>query len=131
MYDKIQYNTISFVQVGREFLHADTAAVNRFFGIRIKNNTLWMIRRETDKTIHALKNGVYELGYSRYDTQMNIRLERVRSLLILLDGRLYSYPYDELGSEYILYTAYSIWVQILGEELAARMFLQREVRDNA
>ena len=80
---------------------------------------------------YTLKNGGYELGYSRYDTQMNIRLERVRNLLILLDGRLYSYPYDELGSEYILYTAYSIWVQILGEELAARMFLQKEVRANA
>jgi len=56
MYDKIQYNTISFVQVGCEFLHADTAAVNRFFGIRIKNNTLWMIRRYTDKTVHIIAN---------------------------------------------------------------------------
>lgn len=80
---------------------------------------------------YTLKNGVYEVGYSRYERQENKRLERVRNLLILLDGRLYSYPYDELGSEYILYTAYSIWVQILGEELAARMFLQKEVRANA
>ena len=31
----------------------------------------------------------------------------------------------------LVFTAYSIWVQILGEELAAHMFLQREVRDNA
>lgn len=80
---------------------------------------------------YTLKNGVYEVGYSRYETQGNKRLERVRSLLILLDGRLYSYPYDEFGSEYILYTAYSVWLQILDEELAARMFFRKEVRDNA
>jgi len=34
-------------------------------------------------------------------------------------------------SSMLVFTAYSIWVQILGEELAARMFLQKEVCDNA
>lgn len=49
-------------------------------------------------------------------------LERIRFLLILIDGHRYLYPYEEFGDEYALYAAFLFWLQYAGEERAKRMF---------
>ena len=59
------------------------------------------------------------------------QLERLRYLMILLEGKQTLYPYDELGSEGVLYTAFNVWLQVAGEETACRLFLRKgERRDS-
>ena len=69
-----------------------------------------------------LKNGVYEVGYSRYSRGDGTRLERVRYIMILHDGRQYLYPYEEFSDELVLYTAFNLLAQREGTHVAERRF---------
>ena len=62
-----------------------------------------------------LKNGLYEVGYSRYSRRDGTRLERVRYIMILHDGKQYLYPFEEFDNELALYTAFNLRVQREGE----------------
>ena len=77
---------------------------------------------------YQLKDGVYEVGYNRYCAKDGMRLERLRYLMILLEGKQTLYPYDELGSEGVLYTAFNVWLQVAGEKTACRLFLRKGER---
>ena len=81
--------------------------------------------------LYYLKDGVYEIGYSRYDRKTGLRQERIRYLLILLDGKRYLYTYDELGEEYVMFTAFNVWVQRAGEDTACQRFFGRGGAEHA
>ena len=72
-----------------------------------------------------------EIGYSRYDRKTGLRQERIRYLLILLDGKRYLYTYDELGEEYVMFTAFNVWVQRAGEDTACQRFFGKGGSDHA
>jgi hypothetical protein len=81
--------------------------------------------------LYYLKDGVYEIGYSRYDRKTGLRQERIRYLLILLDGKRYLYTYDELGEEYVMFTAFNVWVQRAGEDTACQRFFGKGGSEHA
>lgn len=79
---------------------------------------------------YSLKDGVYDVGFSRYSRRDGKLLERQRFVMILFDGKQYSYPYDELKDD-LEYIAFCFWVQDVGEEQAARMFFAKGVSNGS
>lgn len=56
----------------------------------------------------VLDDGIYEIGIVLYDSDSGDRVYRKRYWLVVYDGIDYAYPYEEMTSLYVRYTAWLI-----------------------
>lgn len=59
----------------------------------------------------VLQNGLYEIAINRFDNDSGDRTERKRWWIIVADGAVYEYEFQEINWQYALYTSYILQLQ--------------------
>lgn len=80
---------------------------------------------ENRQYTYTLGDGVYEITYSRYEIGKKEPTERMRSLVFLLEGRAYSFSFEELDEKFILQSVFNHWMQLYDHDLACRLFFRK------
>lgn len=78
--------------------------------------------RDRSSYSYLINDGIYEVSYCRYEKQTRNCIERARSLVILYEGRIYRYRYEELDESFILASIFNFWLLIVDYPLACELF---------